>query len=121
MKILKQLAVPINKSCGFCVMKLTTYPEKLNENIGSNQFVAPIGESDDLTMRAEKLMNRSLHQLKKQRKINEKIYHRLRKTGSQPPSFYGLAKVHKNDTPLRRFQSSPVSSYKNLNKFLSHF
>ena len=54
-------------------------------------------------------------------KLSEKLYHRLRTTGSQPTRLYGLAKVHKIGTPLRPVLSIPGSSYENLNKFLSPF
>ena len=57
----------------------------------------------------------------KQGKISEKIYHRLRTTGSQPAMLYGLAKVHKIGTPLRPVLPIPGSSYENLNNFLSPF
>ena len=57
----------------------------------------------------------------KQGKFNDKIYQRLRSTGSQPARPYGLAKVHKKDTPLRPVLSIPGSSYENLNRFLTPF
>ena len=63
----KLLAVPFDKGCGFCVMKQTTYSDKLNEILSSSQFEPRNGESDDLTIRTEKLINSSLHQLMKRR------------------------------------------------------
>ena len=57
----------------------------------------------------------------KQGKISEKIYHRLRTTGSQPARLYGLAKVHKIGTLLQPVLSIPGSSYENLNKILIPF
>ena len=57
----------------------------------------------------------------KQGKISDKIYQRLRSAGSQPARLYGLAKVHKKDTPLRPVLSIPGSSYENLNRFLTPF
>ena len=99
----KLLAVPVNKICGFCVMKKTTYSDKENEILSSRQ------------------LNSILHKLMKQGKISEKIYRRLRTTGSQPARLYGLAKVHKSVTTLRPVLSIPGSSYENLNKFLSPF
>ena len=100
-------------------MKQTTCSYKLNEILSSSQFQPRNGESDDLTIRTEKQVNSSLHQLMKQGKISEKIHHRLRTTGSQPARLYGLAKVHKMGTPLQPVLSIPGSSYENLNKFLS--
>ena len=62
----KLLAAPFDKCCGFCVMKQTTYSDKLNEILSSSQFEPRNGESDDLTIITEKLRNSSLHQLIKQ-------------------------------------------------------
>ena len=50
---------------------------------------------DELVIKNEKQINNSLQQLMKQGKISDKIYQRLRSTGSQPARLYGLAKVHK--------------------------
>ena len=57
----------------------------------------------------------------KQGKISDKIYQRLKSTGSQPAGLYGLAKVHKKDTPLQPVLSIPGSSYEKLNRFLTPF
>ena len=57
----------------------------------------------------------------KQGKVSEKIYQRLRTTGSEPARFYGLAKVHKSSTPLWPLLSISGSSYGILDKFLSPF
>ena len=42
-------------------------------------------------------------------------------TGGQPARLYGLAKVHKVNTPLRPVFSLPGSSYYNLNKVFAKF
>ena len=117
----KLLAVPFDKCCGFCVIKQTIKSDKLNEILSSSQFEPRNGESDDLIIKTEKPINSSLHQLMKQGKTSEKIYQRLRTTGSQPTRLYGLAKVHKSCTPLWPDLSIPGSSYENLNIFLSPF
>ena len=43
----------------------------------------------------------------------------MRSIGWQPARLYGLAKVHKGKTPLRRALSLPGSSYYKLNKVLA--
>ena len=43
----------------------------------------------------------------------------MRSTGGQPARLYGLAKVHKVNTPLRPVRFLPGSSYYNLNKVLA--
>ena len=42
------------------------------------------------------------------------MYEKLRPVGSQPARLYGLAKVHKQDTPVRPVLSIPGSAYHNV-------
>ena len=58
--------------------------------------------------------------MKKKDEIIE-AYTRLRSTGAQPARLYGLAKVHKQGTPLRLVLSLPGSSYDNLIKTLAMY
>ena len=121
MKDQKLLAVPFDRGCGFCVMKQTTHSEKLNEILNSSRIELRNGECGNLTIKTQKPINISLHQFMNQGKISEKIYQRLKATGSQLARLNGLAKVDKSGTPLRTVLSKPGSSYENLNKFLSSF
>ena len=57
----------------------------------------------------------------KQAKIDEKIYHKVRRTGLQSDRLYGLNKLYKNRTPIRPVLSIPSSSYENLIKILFPF
>ena len=115
------LAVPFDKGCGFCVMKKSTDMEKLDAVLNSDQFQKINGANDDIVIKDEKQINNNLQQLMKQGKISDKIYQRLRSTDSQPARLYVLAKVQKEDTPLRPVLSIPGSSYENLNRFLTPF
>ena len=45
----------------------------------------------------------------------------MRSAGGQPTCLYGLAKVHKAETPLRPVLSLPGSLYENPNKKLAKF
>ena len=51
--------------------------------------------------------------------ITDGLYARLRSTGSQPPRLYGLAKLHKKNTPLRPVLPLYGSSYQKLNETLA--
>ena len=113
------LAVPFDKGCGFCVMKKSRYREKHDEMLNSDQFQKINGAKDGIVIKNEKQINKSLQQLMEQGKISDKIYQRLRSTGSQRAKFYGLAKENKQDTPLRPVRSIPGSSYENLSRFLT--
>ena len=59
--------------------------------------------------------------MKKKDEISEVLYTKLISTRAQPARLYGLAKVHKQGTPLRPVLSLPGSSYDNLNKTLAKY
>ena len=115
------LAVPFDKSCGFFMMRKSAYRKKLDEVLNSDRFQKIIGAKDDILNKNEKQLNNSMQQLMKQGKISDKIYQRLRSTGSQPARLYGLAKVHKRSTHLQPVLSILGTSYKNLNRILTPF
>ena len=61
-------------------------------------------------------INKELLATKEKNEISYALYTRLRSTEAQPARLYGLAKVHKQGTPLRPVLFLPVSSYDYLNK-----
>ena len=68
------LVVSFEKVCGLCVMKKTTYVDKLNEMLIENQLESSrSSKSHDLTRKWKKLINSSLPQIMKEGKIREKI------------------------------------------------
>ena len=67
------LAVPFGKGCGFCVMKKSTYMEKFDEVLTSDQFQQINGAKDDIVITNEKQINNSLQQLMKQGKVVTKF------------------------------------------------
>ena len=78
--------------------------------------------TDSVIIKIKKDISKELLAWKKKDEISEALYTRLRSTGAQPARLYGLAKVHKQGTPLRPVLYLPGSSYDNLNKALAkHF
>ena len=67
----------------------------------------------------ENRINKELKGLKDNNEIDENLYQRLRCSGTLPARLYGLAKVHKENTPLRPVLSLPGSAYERLNKWLA--
>jgi len=59
----------------------------------------------------EKRIVTLLKHLRKENKIGEGLFWKLKPTGSQPLRLYGLVKVHKQDIPLRLVLSMPGSAY----------
>ena len=56
----------------------------------------------------------TLQRLRDNESISEELYGKLKPLSSQPARLYGLAKVHKNATPVRPVLSMPGSSYYNI-------
>ena len=115
------VAVPYDKGVGFCVMRKDTYENKLSDTLDSNQFSKSKGTSDAIVLKIERDINKELLAMRKKDEISESLYTRMRSTGGQPARLYGLAKVHKVNTPLRPVLSLPGSSDYNLNKVLAKF
>lgn len=57
-----------------------------------------------------------MKRLKEQERTSESLYDKLKPIGSQPPCLYGLAKVHKPNTPLRPVLLMPGSAYYKIAK-----
>ena len=86
-----------------------------------NQFSKSKGTSDAIVLKIEIDINKELLAMRKKDEISESLYTKMRSTGGQPARLYGLAKVHKVNTPLRPVLSLPGSSVYNLNKILAKF
>ena len=102
-------------------MKNETYEEKLKDLLQVEPFSERKNLTDSVIMKIEKDINKELLAMKKKDEITEALYTKLRSTGAQPTRLYGLAKIHKQCTPLRPVLSLPGSSYDNLNKTLAKY
>lgn len=72
-------------------------------------------------LKEEQRITTLLEQLKKQNKISDKLFCRLKPIGSQPPRLYGLAKIHKDNVPVRPVLSMPGSAYHNIAKIVTEW
>ena len=120
-KGLLALAVQFDKGVGFCVMRKETYEKKPKDLLHAEQVSERKNLTDSVIMKIEKDINKELLAMQKKDEISEAMYNRLRSTRALPARLYGLAKVHKQGTPLRPVLSSPGSSYDNLNKTLAKY
>ena len=118
-KRIKLIAMPFDKGIGFYVMPVTSYQNKLMPILNLDQFEkvekTRINAKNPIMKEEEKVIE-TLKQLRKDNKISENLFNKLKPIGSQPPRLYGLAKVHKNNTPLRPVVSMPGSPYHNVTK-----
>ena len=113
------LAIPFDKGVGICLMTVDTYKKKMDSLIKLPQFKKyqkPRSNAKHPILAEEDNIVEILQELLKKQCISQELYDNLRPTGSQPPRLYGLAKVHKKDTPLRPVLSMPGSAYHKIGK-----
>ena len=98
------LAIPFDKGIGICLMKSTTYNYKLKNIFTLPQFEKyqpPRKNAKNPILKEEEKICKALEQMRTNKKIPETLFKKLKPIGSQPPRLYGLAKMHKENVPLR--------------------
>ena len=121
------LAVPFDKGIGICLMKQVTYNDKMNDILKLDQFTKVQkkrkNEKHPVLKEEERILT-FLKDLKEKGEIGDFLFNKMKPIGSQPPRLYGLAKVHKTNTPVRPVLSMPGSAYYGIAKqvafWLSH-
>ena len=95
-------------------MKKDAYHTKLNAILQLPQFEKMTeGRKNALNpiLKEENRIVKTLKEMRNNKQIDEELYKKLCPIGSQPPRLYGLAKVHKNNIPVRPVLSMPGSAY----------
>ena len=110
-------AVPFDKGAGFCWLTSEQYGERLTDILRGPQFLELPRQKEEPLKKSEKVLNAKLMTLYEE-KISKELYESMRSVGAQPARLYGLAKVHKDGTPLRPILSLPGSCYQNLTRVL---
>ena len=111
------LAISFDKGIGICLMKSTTYNYKLKNIFTLPQFEKyqpPRKNAKNPILKEEEKICKALEQMRTNKKIPETLFKKLKPIGSQPPRLYGLAKIHKENVPLRPVLSMPGSAYFNI-------
>ena len=80
-------------------MRKQTYESKLESLLQSAQFLKKDATTDEVILKIEKELNKELLAMNKRDEISDQLYSKMRSTGGQPARLYGLAKVHKDETP----------------------
>ena len=113
------LAIPFDKGVGICLMPKETYHEKMNSIINLPQFEKFGNKRKNAkhpVLKEEERVCKILKDLKDDGLIDGELYETMRPVGSQPARLYGLAKVHKKNTPIRPVLSMPGSAYHKVAK-----
>ena len=112
-----QVILAADKGNAMVVMERSDYDGKVKELLGDATTYRRLPK--DPTQAQETKLSRRLRELQKNREITTPIYNRLRPTGSQPPRFYGLPKIHKPSVPLRPIVSCIGSPSYQLSKYIA--
>ena len=116
------LAIPFDKGVGICIMKQEDYHAKMDAIIQLPQFekyVKPRKNAKHPVLKEQERIHEILKSLRNDGKIDEVLFQQLKPRGSQPARLYGLAKVHKNNTPVRPVLSMPGSAYHKVANFVA--
>ena len=103
-------------------MKKSDYHEKMDKIIRLPQFEKyekPRKNAIHPVLKEEERVKGILKTLLEEGKIDEALYEQIRPRGSQPARLYGLAKVHKNNIPVRPVLSMPSSAYHGVAEFVA--
>ena len=99
------------------ILNTTEYESKMNDLLLDPTTYEEIKK--DSVKKTERSMNAKLLKLKREGKIDESDYFRIRSTDGVIPRIYGLVKIHKNNYPLRPIVSMVGSPLYNVSKFLA--
>ena len=91
----------------------------MDEILSGKQFQRIDNPKEDLIIRQERRFCNKLLRMCRSGDITDTFYQKVRPVGSQPARLYGLAKIHKRQTPLRPILSMPGSLYEPLSKELA--
>ena len=86
-------------------MKRETYISECNNFLALPQY-----KKETNLLSNEEKFREELLQTKKSNLISEEFYTEVKLVSSQPARFYGLAKAHKKNTPLRLIVDMPGST-----------
>ena len=100
-------------------MQSSEYESKLMDILALPQFqkiTTSRKNAKNAVLKEHDRVAATLSQMQREGRISEDLLSKLKPIGSQPPRLYGLAKVHKQNTPLRPVLSMPASAYYNVAK-----
>ncbi|XP_068674425.1 uncharacterized protein [Montipora foliosa] len=112
-----RLVIPADKGNCTVVMDRKDYDDKVQQML-SDQGTYKVLDKDP-TQRTERKLNEKLANLKRENKISDSLYNKLRSSDGLPPRFCGLPKIHKPGYPLRPIVSFIDSPTYMLSKHLA--
>ena len=117
------IVVAMDKGNGCIVMDKKDYNTKMDSILKDTTKFVKLEASDKFIahpiINYENKLQRLIRRIVKE-KVNSSTYSKLYPQGGQPAKLYGLAKVHKENTPLRPVVSMVGTSQYELSKYLDN-
>lgn len=109
-----------DKGRGVVVLNKHDYISKMMDILSDTCKFIKVTTTDIFltTLHIEDKINRFLNKLKTAGAISNEIYKQLYASGSSPGLLYGLAKIHKNNVPMRPILAAYKTATYKLGKFL---
>ena len=92
------IILPADKGRATVILNKEDYIRKCNEHLENGPYIKT---KKDPTSSVVSQITRKLSVLRDNKLIDQQQYLKLKPTGSQPPRFYGLPKIHKDGIPVR--------------------
>ena len=99
------------------VMDKTDYSNKARKLLQDEKTYKKLNKNPTKTTITR--INKKLKSLKDEQKLDDKTYHKVRRSDATTARFFGLPKIHKPNTPLRPIVSLSGSPTYELPKYLS--
>ena len=105
-----------SSTAGTVILNKEDYIRKCNEHLENGPYIKI---KKDPTSSVVSQKTRKLSVLRDNKLIDQHQYLKLKQTGSQPPWFYGLPKIHKDGIPVRPMVSYTGTPLYKVSKYIA--
>ena len=111
------IILPADKGRATVVLDKEDYIKKCNKHLTSGPHTKL---KKDPTSSIVSNVTKKLIELRDNNLIEQQEYFKLKPTGTQPPRFYGLPKIHKDGTPMRPIVSFTGTPLYEISKYIAN-
>ena len=111
------IILPADKGRATVVLDKEDYIKKCNEHLTSGPYTKL--KKDPTSSIVSKVTKKPI-ELRDNNLIEQQEYFRLKPTGTQPPRFYSLPKIHQDGTPMRPIVSYTGTPLYGISKFIAN-
>ena len=111
------IILPADKGRATVVLDKEDYIKKCNEHLTSGPYTKL---KKDPTSSVVSKVTKKLIELRDNNLIKQQEYFKLKPTGTQPPRFYGLPKIHKDGIPMRPIVSYTGTPLYEISKYIAN-